>query len=835
MKSFLKQLLGTQTTKAITTVLIDPEIRVFIDELMQEVTANRDGYYAVKLSDSPKYKALKKKPASFKKKVIFALIHYKNVEYSGKNSAWGTSYYWVGDILTKLLSLSIRAADLHFSQEELVKIIEGFIATKKGYFLVSDWPFIPLLSKMEKYVQEHGLSPEIEKGLALITKKIANRREVYADEVKILDRIRQIKQGPTEFAIDQRDALGKAIVSTAKSFSGKKQDIFIALLQHFAKGASKSSPAKIWLKHTDDKIKEIGEGMIITSYLGWISIVTDVLKNIHRDKSYEFRFVSDSNLQLLRAAVWSASGINDDHLNQAIEELGLWSFKKLPSYGSVSAKLGNATIYTFSQLPYQDGISRLTKFRMKIKYPSVQTLIEKAIMRVAEAEGKTMDQIEELAVQDFGLNNEYEIIQKLGTYKGIVTIKNSTTVSLLWENEQGKQIKSIPKAIKDTYPEELKALKKQVKDIQSSLAAQRSRIEKIFVGKRQWKFSDWKSLYLDHPLLAFFGTKLIWNFKLADTTIQAIYHNNQFINPDGEVTQDVHRSEVSLWHPATAAITEVASWRNWLMTHQIRQPFKQAHREIYLVTDAELTTNSYSNRFAAHILRQHIFNALCRERGWRYQIQGQWDSYNTPTIKIPAWNYRVEFWVEGIHGSANDMGIFNYLQTDQVRFYNKEEQVNMEDVPTIVFSEMMRDVDLFVGVTSIGADPNWQDGGQEGYQQYWTDYSFGDLATSGIERKKLLETLIPKLKIKDQCTFEGNFLVVKGAIRTYKIHVGSGNILMKPNDQYLCIVANRSKKSESIFLPFEGDTMLSMILSKALLLAEDKKITDSTILSQIGR
>jgi hypothetical protein len=28
--------------------------------------------------------------------------------------------------------------------------------------------------------------------------------------------------------------------------------------------------------------------------------------------------------------------------------------------------------------------------------------------------------------------------------------------------------------------------------------------------------------------------------------------------------------------------------------------------------------------------------------------------------------------------------------------------------------------------------------------------------------------------------------VVKGELRTYRIHLGSGNILMEPNDQYLC-------------------------------------------------
>ena len=68
------------------------------------------------------------------------------------------------------------------------------------------------------------------------------------------------------------------------------------------------------------------------------------------------------------------------------------------------------------------------------------------------------------------------------------------------------------------------------------------------------------------------------------------------------------------------------------------------------------------------------------------------------------------------------------------------------------------------------------------------------------------------------------------------LHLGSGNILMEPNDQYLCIVTSRgSSAAEKLSLPFEGDTMFSVILSKAFLLADDTKIKDPTILSQIGR
>ena len=56
---------------------------------------------------------------------------------------------------------------------------------------------------------------------------------------------------------------------------------------------------------------------------------------------------------------------------------------------------------------------------------------------------------------------------------------------------------------------------------------------------------------------------------------------------------------------------------------------------------------------------------------------------------------------------------------------------------------------------------------------------------------------------------------------------------MQPNFDYLCIVKKPAPAGEEIYLPFEGDATLSLILSKAMLLANDTAITDPTILRQI--
>ncbi len=264
------------------------------------------------------------------------------------------------------------------------------------------------------------------------------------------------------------------------------------------------------------------------------------------------------------------------------------------------------------------------------------------------------------------------------------------------------------------------------------------------------------------------------------------------------------------------------------------QPFKQVHREIYVVTDAERRTSIYSNRFAGHILRQPQFRALTRESLWRADLLGDWDQgdHGVAFRELPD-SWRVELWIEGVPTDAHGLNV----ATDQVRFYAgaADRPSELDQVPRLIFSEAMRDIDLFVGVASVGNDPAWQDRGPEGrYRDYWQRYTSDELSGTGAVRREVLTRLLPRLKIAHQCSLTDRYLVVEGRERRYRIHLGSGSVFMEPNGQFLCIAADRSRSAEQrFFLPFEGDSMLSLIISKALMLAEDWKISDPTIIRQM--
>jgi hypothetical protein len=282
----------------------------------------------------------------------------------------------------------------------------------------------------------------------------------------------------------------------------------------------------------------------------------------------------------------------------------------------------------------------------------------------------------------------------------------------------------------------------------------------------------------------------------------------------------------------------VEAWRSWLDRHEITQPFKQAHRETYRLTPAEEETSVYSNRFAAHVLRQHQMAALAKSRGWQTAMMGEYDGGMWPTLRVAGHpGLTAELWIEAVEGEGMiaGSGVATYVATDSVRFFRDGRPLPLAQVPPLVFSEVMRDVDLFVGVASIGTDPQWRDGG-DGLGNYWQEFAFGILSATARTRREVLERLLPRLKIAPVARLEERFLEVRGTFATYRIHLGSGNVLMEPGSRYLCIVPDQRAPKQRVALaalPFEGDMLLSVILSKAFLLADDTRITDRTITRQI--
>ena len=576
---------------------------------------------------------------------------------------------------------------------------------------------------------------------------------------------------------------------------------------------------------------------------------------------------NDGNADVLKGLAWALADAANGDAPRALGRLVLACVKKVPGVGPRSPKVAGAGVWALGEMAAgKDAATRdaalgqLARLKARVTFRTTLKAIETALDKAAAKAGVAKEDLEELGVPGFGFENGVRV-EELGGATATLRL-DGNKVTTIWTNDKAKVVKAPPAAVKKEFKDDLKEIKQAADDAAGVLLAGRDRLDNLYLADKSWRLSDFRERYLNHGLLGPLVRRLIWT---VDET-PVLFNQDAATEVAGHPVELGETAEVRLWHPIHADTDTVIAWRDRLASLQITQPFKQAHREVYLLTDAERRTNTYSNRFAAHVVRQHQFNALCAARGWRNQLRLMVDdSYEPPRRELPAHGLRAEFWVEGIGDDfgtdTTDSGSYLRLATDQVRFYRTGAAKNyqhagggrydtygpdeadnhplpLDQIPPIVLSEVLRDCDLFVGVSSVGNDPTWQDGGPEGrFRDYWHSYSFGDLNQTAQTRKTVLEKLVPRLKITDRCSFSDKFLVVRGERRTYKIHLGSGNILMEPNDQYLCIVPGRQADAspDSQFLPFEGDRTMSVIVSKALMLADDAKIKDPTINSQIGR
>ncbi|MFE6623605.1 DUF4132 domain-containing protein [Streptomyces sp. NPDC057740] len=564
------------------------------------------------------------------------------------------------------------------------------------------------------------------------------------------------------------------------------------------------------------------------------------------------------NADALRGLAWLLSLLPaHPETARTLGALAETSLRKVPGLGPVNPKVANAAVIALARVDAEAALAELARLATRVTFKGTLKVLNTELDARAQALGLAREEVEELAVPAYGLTEVGRAEHRFGEVTAQLEVHGSKAV-LSWRNASGKAVKSVPAAVRRDHADELKELKAAVKDIDKMLTAQSERLDRQFLARRTWPYAAWRERHLDHPLVGTLARRLLWT---VDGTTVGYAHGELRTLADTPVTDG---TRVELWHPVGHGPAEIVAWRDWLERHGVTQPFKQAHREVYLLTDAERATGTYSNRFAAHVLRQHQFHSLAALRGWHDKLRLAVDDEAPPAVReLPQWGLRAEYWITGDggedHDDITDSGSFLRLRTDQVRFYpidaphnsahccggeyrmwlrdgaDPVEPLPLTDIPPLVLSEVLRDVDLFVGVASVGNDPTWQDGGPDGrFRDYWTSYGFGELGVSAEIRRGLLERLIPRLRIADRCTIEGRFLQVRGERHTYKIHLGSGNVLMTPADRYLCIVPKSNPGApQAGYLPYEGDRMLAVILSKAMMLADDLKITDPTIVSQL--
>ncbi|MCE9561989.1 MAG: DUF5724 domain-containing protein [Planctomycetes bacterium] len=328
-------------------------------------------------------------------------------------------------------------------------------------------------------------------------------------------------------------------------------------------------------------------------------------------------------------------------------------------------------------------------------------------------------------------------------------------------------------------------------------------LEQAMCASSRFTGEELKSL-MAHPLVRPLLERLV--LKSAAVMGYPTKAGTTLKSHDGKSTAIKATDEWTIAHPLDfVASKDWSEWQAECFRVERVQPFKQVFREVYVPTAAELEDIDRSRRYSGQQVNERQGNALFATRGWSTR-EGIDKLFRDAKLMVE---------VSFDHGYTTPADAASPAVSDVIfRKRDDWKPLKLTEVPPVIFSEVMRDLDLVVSVAHVGGvDP--------------------EATQSTTEmRAALLETTCSLLKLPN-VKIEGRHVLIQGEYGKYSVHLGSAVVHKQPGGS-LCVVPVNAQHRGRLFLPFaDDDPRTAEVVSKVLLLARDKEIQDPTILQQI--
>lgn len=386
------------------------------------------------------------------------------------------------------------------------------------------------------------------------------------------------------------------------------------------------------------------------------------------------------------------------------------------------------------------------------------------------------------------------------TIRLTITEDGDATIHL---EKEGKTLKTPPKTLakQAAYLE----LKETVKSLKEQKRRARGALERAMTSASEFQRTELEELLLN-PILSPMVRALVWvsgnRFGLPVSSEGGL----ALSQADGTLARP--SSTLRIAHPHDMRQAQV--WANFMgriYRERIVQPFKQVFREYYPLTEDERQERIISRRYAGHQVQPNRAMALLRSRGWTVDYEtGLQRVFHKEELIARTYALADWFSPSDIEAPTLETTTFYHRSTGQ--------HVPLEDIPPILFSEVMRDLDLVVSVAHVGGvDP--------------------EASHSTVEmRTAIARELVALLKLEG-ISWIGSHAKIHGKLANYSVHLGSG-VVHAEGIGMLAILPVHSQARGRIFLPFaDDDPKTAEILSKIILLAEDHKLKDPSILQQL--
>ena len=244
-----------------------------------------------------------------------------------------------------------------------------------------------------------------------------------------------------------------------------------------------------------------------------------------------------------------------------------------------------------------------------------------------------------------------------------------------------------------------------------------------------------------------------------------------------------------------------------VVRNNVRQPFKQVMREIYLKSEEERSQEEVQ-RFRGFSVDLKKCIAALKGRGWGVSDDiGLRKVYHASGVVAALFRKFDDFYLYDFENVNRELHGIVFLDR------RSEEIIPLRKVDDVTFSETLRDVDLMIAISANAI----------------YDY---DLAMSTVEiRREILRSVISVLGLTNIAFLKDN-ISVRGTYGTYLINIRTGLVFKEGKGNLLLDTVYSTDKP--LLLDFiDEDPMTADIVSKAVVLSRDETLRDPAILREI--
>jgi hypothetical protein len=255
------------------------------------------------------------------------------------------------------------------------------------------------------------------------------------------------------------------------------------LLEH-CRSLEQTVPGAKWNKKSRELISILGGAEVHPAMLRWLALGPTPGQPPEARSPIE-----DSPYQ--KGVIWCLAQRSDREASLAIADFGIACLRKIRLLGAVSQKVGFACAQALGAMDCSEAVAQLTRLRAKVKYTVARRLIDKSLRQAAERSGLTVQELEDISANHYGLDavGKSEIV--IGDAKAIVHLGDDGSVAVTWHNADGKLVKTAPSHIKKAFAKEVRSVASLAKELEQAYLAQRTRLESAFLLPSGTPLAHW--------------------------------------------------------------------------------------------------------------------------------------------------------------------------------------------------------------------------------------------------------------------------------------------------------------------------------------------------------